>query len=67
MEETYDGHASHAPEIGIRRWGDGCFHAVEEEVPGGFIVNGILIPRDEVVQIIELATGRVIVDRREQA
>lgn len=48
-----------SPRIGIRRWGDGCFHPVEEEVPEGFIVNGMLIRRDEVVSIVDLATGRI--------
>lgn len=37
--------------MGIRRAQDRCFHNVEEEVEEGYIVDGILIPRDEVVEV----------------
>jgi DNA polymerase III subunit epsilon len=36
--------------LGIRREGDACFHPVEEEVPEGYIVDGILIRREDVVE-----------------
>ncbi|MCC7193753.1 MAG: hypothetical protein IT444_13335 [Phycisphaeraceae bacterium] len=39
------------PRIAIRRATDRCFHRVEEIVPNGYIVDGILIPHDEVVQV----------------
>lgn len=42
------------PPIGIRRWGDACFHPVEEEVPEGYIIGGVLIPRDEVMETREI-------------
>ena len=38
-----------AQEIGIRRWGDRCFHFVEEELEDGYIVEGIFIDKDDVV------------------
>jgi hypothetical protein len=47
------------PDIGIRREGDACFHLVEEEVPEGYIVQGVLIPRDEVVEIVDVSSGKV--------
>ena len=47
------------PRLGIRRWGDGCFHPVEEEVPEGYIVDGILICRDEVLQVVDLDSGTI--------
>jgi hypothetical protein len=56
-----------SPQIGIRREGDGCFHAVEEVVPEGYIVDGILVRHDEVVDIIECldeAGGTCSVERR---
>lgn len=37
--------------MGIRRPQDRCFHNVEEEVEEGYIVEGILIPRDEVTEV----------------
>jgi DNA polymerase III subunit epsilon len=37
-------------QLGIRRAGDACFHPVEEEVPEGYIVDGILIRREDVVE-----------------
>lgn len=43
--------------VAIRRHTDRCFHAAEEEYPDGFIVQGILIPRDEVAEIRRLDNG----------
>ena len=37
--------------LGIRRHTDRCFHAVEEEVEEGYIVQGVLIARDEVAEV----------------
>lgn len=39
-----------SPCLAIRRLTDRCFHRVEEVVPEGYIVEGILIPHDEVVE-----------------
>ena len=47
------------PHLGVRRWGDACFHPVEEEVPEGYIVDGFLFARDEVCEVLDLTTGRV--------
>jgi hypothetical protein len=44
-------------QVAIRRWGDGCFHRVDEVVEEGFILGGVLIPRDEVLEVIELGAG----------
>lgn len=44
-------------QLGIRRHQDRCFHPVEEEVEEGFIVDGILIPRDEVAEIRTAPAG----------
>ena len=52
-------HEDDNPGIGIRRWGDACFHPVEEEVPEGYIVDNILIPRDEVMEVLNIASGQV--------
>lgn len=38
--------------LGIRRACDRCFHPVEEEVPEGFIVDGILIRHEDVTEIV---------------
>ncbi len=43
-----------AQHLGVRRWGDACFHPVEEEVPEGFIVDGMLIPHHEICEVIEI-------------
>ena len=43
------------PKLAIRRHHDRCFHPVEEVVPEGYIVQGVLIDRDEVAQVVELA------------
>ena len=37
--------------LGIRRHQDRCFHPVEEEVEEGYIVDGILVPRDEIAEV----------------
>jgi hypothetical protein len=45
------------PRLAIRRHTDRCFHRVEEIVEGkhgGYIVEGILIPREDVAEVIEL-------------
>lgn len=47
-----------APRRAIRRWGDACYHQVDEEVEEGFILRGILIPHDEVVDVIDLEANR---------
>lgn len=39
------------PGIAIRRHQDRCFHAVEEIVPGGYIVQGIFIDQDDVAAV----------------
>lgn len=38
-------------QLGIRRHWDRCFHAVEEEVEEGYIVQGTLIPREDVAEV----------------
>ncbi len=47
-------HDEDDPRMGIKRWGDACFHPVEEVVPEGYIVHGILIPREDVREVIHL-------------
>ncbi len=45
------------PRVAIRRHTDRCFHRVEEVVKGkhgGYIVQGVLIPEDEVAEVVEL-------------
>ena len=37
--------------LGVRRHTDRCFHAAEEETEEGFIVRGVLFPRDEVAEV----------------
>lgn len=37
--------------LGVRRHTDRCFHAAEEEVEEGYIVQGVLFPRDEIVEV----------------
>ncbi len=50
-------HEDDAPRLAIRRATDRCFHAVEEVVRGpggeveGYIVEGFMIPADEVAQV----------------
>ena len=43
--------------LGVRRWGDRCHHEVEEELENGYVVQGIFIPKDEVVSVIRLDDG----------
>ena len=38
------------PRLAIRRHHDRCFHRVEEIVPGGYIVEGIMIDHDDVAE-----------------
>lgn len=43
------------PRLAVRRHTDRCFHRVEEIVRGphgGYIVQGVLIPFDEVAQVV---------------
>jgi hypothetical protein len=43
--------------VAIRRHTDRCFHRVEEVVEGkhgGYIVEGVLIPCEDVAEVIEL-------------
>jgi hypothetical protein len=42
------------PRLAIRRHSDRCFHRVEERVPEGYIVQGILIANDDVAEVIPL-------------
>ena len=46
-----------ARHIGIRRWGDACFHEVEEVLEDGYIVQGIFIHKDDVVELREWRDG----------
>lgn len=53
------------PNLAIRRHTDRCFHRVEEVVAGsptsgggGFIVDGVLIPHDEVAEVRSTAAAR---------
>jgi hypothetical protein len=52
--------ADQTPNVAIRRHHDRCFHAVEEVVLEGFIVQGILIPHDEVAQVAPVEPGGVL-------
>lgn len=38
-------------ELGIRRHWDRCFHAAEEEVEEGYIVQGTLIPHEDIAEV----------------
>ncbi len=42
------------PRLAIRRHTDRCFFAVEQVTSDGFIVEGVMIGRDEVAEVIEL-------------
>src|SRR3954468_16789137 len=53
-----DGSTAGSVQLGIRREGDACFHPVEEEVPEGYIVDGILIRREDVVETTTSETCR---------
>lgn len=37
--------------LGVRRHTDRCFHAAEEETEEGYVVRGVLFPRDEVAEV----------------
>ena len=50
---NHDKMENEAPRLAIRRHTDRCFHRVEEVVTGGYIVEGILIPEDEVAEVRE--------------
>jgi hypothetical protein len=51
-----DGEADHDHRWSIRRHRDRCFHAAEEFVPGrGYVVQGVLIPLEEIAQVREQA------------
>jgi hypothetical protein len=39
------------PNVAIRRWGDACFHAVDEVVPEGYIIDGVLIAKEDVLEV----------------
>lgn len=39
------------PSLAIRRHTDRCFHRVEEVVREGYIVDGILIPHEDVAEV----------------
>lgn len=41
----------------IRRWGDACFHLVDEVVEDGYILHGHLIPHDEVLEVRTVDPG----------
>lgn len=43
--------------VAIRRWGDACFHYVDEVVEEGFILGSVLIPNDEVLEVREVEVG----------
>lgn len=50
-DDVHDDDADVSPGLAIRRHHDRCFHSVEEVVPGGYIVQGIFIDKDDVAQI----------------
>lgn len=63
MEASDDdapGMAPGIPGVAIRRHHDRCFHVVEEVVPEGYIVQGVLIAHDEVAQVHTLADGQPV-------
>jgi hypothetical protein len=45
------------PGVAIRRLHDRCFHRVEEVVPEGYIVQGVLVAHDEVAQACLIEPG----------
>lgn len=49
--------------VAIRRWGDSCFHWVEEVVEEGYIIGGVLISKDDVVEVRETGEGAACVRR----
>jgi hypothetical protein len=46
------------PGVAIRRLHDRCFHRVEEVVPEGYIVQGVLVAHDEVAQACLIEPGQ---------
>ena len=42
-----------AERLGIRRWGDRCFHKVDEERDDGYVVQGFFIHRDDVEDVVK--------------
>jgi hypothetical protein len=46
------------PMFAIRRHHDRCFHAVEEIVPGGYVVEGLLIDEQDVAQVRHLRAAQ---------
>jgi hypothetical protein len=47
------------PRLAIRRHTDRCFHRVEELADEGYIVQGFLIPADEVAEVVALDAAGV--------
>lgn len=43
------------PPVAIRRWGDACFHLVDEVTEDGYILGSVLIPKEDVLEVRELA------------
>lgn len=43
--------------VAIRRWGDACFHAIDEVVEEGYILHGHLISHDDVVEVRRIENG----------
>lgn len=37
--------------MAIRRWGDACFHLVDEVVEEGYILGSVLIPHHDVLEV----------------
>ncbi len=48
-----------SPRIAVRRWGDDWYHPVQREVPEGYIVDGFLFPHEDVLEILDYASGEV--------
>lgn len=56
--------ADHTPpdpsrQVAIRRWGDACFHRVDEVVEEGFILGSVLVSRDDVLEVIDVGSDEV--------
>ena len=43
-----------APGLAIRRHTDRCFFEVEEKVPGGYILEGIMVSEENVAEVRSL-------------